>query len=666
MLATTFAGTSVFLLNTEPVGAVQISVSRLTERHAGRTRREERRALGATLRWKLDFPIAIDDRTEAQVFRAALQDFDNRPILCPLWPAARPYGSVSLFTGGLLVTWEPDWTQWALHTTPTPGFTPSADARTAPVLWGRFDKLPDPNLVTTEALAATISFVETGPATYAVAPAASIVPHTGPELHDIEWPLLDFELDYEKINSGGVEIQIDRERIGYGRGEAETFYPQTPRRQVKCTVVADTAAEAARLIATFHASGGTVSPVWFPSGVSPTRLLVDTSAGNTYVKVESVAALGGHPHILLRDATSGAAVACTIASTSGDNWLILEEAPGNFHAEAISLQFLLFGRFLSDELTLTWTSPLQITAQFTLTELPPDYGAPAGEVYGESLGNVGSPIFLFEIADQIGGTWYWTNYESAITITGVGGHTYTPQQIAWDKISQGLNLDDGKLTLTMDSWVGNPFLRLTVPRRGQQLTLVLKEWDAAGTTSPLVIWRGYASSAKASAKILKIPCVGEGRSFELRIPRRIDGPTCPWVIYGVGCGLNPNNFDVAATAVSEPAALQLQVALSGSFSAHYFNGGWAARTVPGEGSPTYAILESTVSSGGMLTLTLDMPISPELEDNEAWTLYPGCDCTFAACTALNNTGNFGGAPRKPAANPAFVAVKQGTSPTSKK
>lgn len=663
MLATAFADTPVFLLCTEPTSGVQVGVSRLTERHAGRTRREERRALGATLRWRLEYQAIIADRQAAQGFRAALRAFDNRPILCPLWIAAVPYGEPALCAGGLYCTWEPDFTQWALHTTAAPGFTPSAEAKTAPVLWGRFDKLPDPALVTTEVPDPKISFVETGPAAYAVAPAAAIAPHTGPMLHDQAWPLLDFELDYAKLTAGGVEVQIERQRLGYGRGEAETFYPQTPRRQLGCTVVADSAAEALRLIATFHAAGGPVAPVWFPSAFAPTRLAANPSAGSAQLVVEDAGALGGHPHLVLRDAASGATVARTVIGTAG-NVLTLDAAPGDFAAEAVSLQLLLFGRFLSDELSLSWASPLDIEAKFALTELPPDYGAPAGEVYGLTLGNVGAPIFLFEIADQVGGAWYWTNYESAIT---VGGHTYEPQQIAWDKISQGLNLDDGKLTLTLDTWEGNPFRRLTVPRRGQQLTVVLKEWDAAGTSAPVVLWRGYASSAKATGKTLKIPVAGEGRIFAQRVPRRIDGPSCPWFIYGPGCGLTPESLAVQAWP-GTVSPTEFTFDSGGPHPEHFYAGGWVRRSQPGDGSPTYTVVDSTASGAapGNLIFTLDTPIDPPVGADEIWTLYPGCNCSWAACEALGNTAHFGGAPRKPAANPAFVAVKQDTSATSKK
>jgi hypothetical protein len=658
MIPTTYAGTAAYLLSAEPSGDVKVTVSRLTERHAGRTRVEERRILGATLRWALQYPVLIDQRAAAQAFRLALTSYDNRPILCPCWPAAVPYGQAALFDGGLKCTWEPDFSRWEFHTGAAPGGYTAA-AKTAPVLWGRFDKLPDPDLVTTEVPSLTISFAETGPAAYAVAPAASAAAHQGPSLHGQTWPLLDFEVDYQKTGAGGVDVQVDRQRIGYGRDEAETFYPQTPRRPVRATI-AGTPAEAARLIATFHACAGTVAPLWFPSAYQPTRLTANPSASDVHLQVEDATALGGYAYILLRDGAGGANVARQVVAAAGQQ-LTLNAAPGAMPYGSTSLQLLLFGRFSSDDLSLTW-SPAFVTAQCTLIELPPDYSTPAGETFGTTVGKVGAPIFLFEIADQIGGTWYWTNYESAVT---VGGHTYEPHQIAWDRITQKLNLDDGKVTLTVDSWEGNPCMRLCVPRRGQQLTLVLKEWDAAGG-AVTTHWTGYASSAKARGKTLSIPFTGEGRIFEIRVPRRLDGPTCPWVIFGPGCELDPAAFAVATTGASQPATLSLVVNLAGTFAVHYFAGGWIRRTIAGEGSPTYAVLDSTASSGGQLTLTIDMPLSPPLQIGEAFTLYPGCDQTWDTCTARGNTAKFGGQPRKPAANPAFVAVKQTTPVTSKK
>lgn len=664
MIATTFNNTPVFLLTSEPDGKVDVTVSRLTERHASRTRREERRILGATLRWALSYKTTIADRAVAQQARLALQAFDNRPVLCPLWLAAVPYGQASRYVGALRCTWEPDFEFWELHTTPTPmSFHPSTDAWTAPVLWGRFDAMPDPDLLTTEIPTMQISFVEKGPkaspAAYAVAPAPSVTIHTGPTLHAQEWPLLDFDLDYHGSKAGGVEIQVDRQRIGFGRTEAETYYPQTPRRPVNCSIAGD-ADEAARLIATFHACGGTVSPLWFPSATSPTRVTDPTFSGDPRVRVEDSSALGGHPYIILRD-FSGVNVARRVVSMTAKQ-LTLDSAPGDFVADDLSLQLLLFGRFQSDELRLSWSSPL-VTADFTMIELPADYGAPDGEIYEKTLGNVGAPIFLVETADQVGGRWWWTNYESPIELDG---HTYEPKQVTWDKLTERLNLDDGKASLTVEAEDGNPYVRLTLPRRGQQLSVTLREWDASGATPAVRLWSGQASSASRKGKILTVPVTGEGALFDTRVPRRLDGPTCPWVIYGPGCDLNPQAFAVGGTVAGQIAALQLSVAVAGNYPEHYFASGWVERLVAGDGSPTYGILDSSASADGKVIVTVDFPFAPAVVVGEALKLYPGCDQLRTTCQARGNVEKFGGQWRKPAANPAFVAVKQNTAPTSKK
>jgi Phage conserved hypothetical protein BR0599 len=664
MISTVFAGGPVFLLSAEPEGDIKITVSRLTERHAGRTRREERRALGATLRWKLEYTGIIVDRAAAQAARLALQTFDNRPVLCPFWPGARPYGGDPLFAGELSCTWEPDFAVWELHTGPSPeSFTPSAAAFTAPVLWGRFDTFPDPDLITTEVPSIPISFVETGLPTYAIAPATSVTFSNGPVLKGQPWPLIDFDVDYTKTKAGGVDVQIDRQNIGFGRGEAETFYPQTPRSQVEAQAVLS-GAEAAKLIAIFHASGATVMPLWFPSAYSPVRLIADATADDVHLHVEDVGALGGHPHIVLRDSITGAVIPRTVLSAAG-TILTLDQSPGDLRAANTSLQLLFFGRFLSDDLTLTWTSLLKVAGQFTLTELPPDYGAPAGEIYEVSLGHCGDPIFLFELSDQVGGAWYWTNYESAIT---VDGHTYEPQKIDWDQISEGINLDDGKTTLTCDSWVGNPLMRLLVPRRGQQLLLVLKEWDASGASASIVLWRCYAMSAAAKGKTLKIPFVSDGRLFDQRVPRRTDGPTCPWIIYGAGCGLTPAAKAVAVTFMYQGGiAGQWRVNIA-SIPAYlsYFAGGWMQRTIDADDNPTYCILDSGGDAVSGYFITLQDAPTPAPVVGETWTLYPGCAQTWDACSAHGNTAHYGGKPRKPAANPAFVPIQQSTPSTSKK
>jgi len=661
MISTVYNSSPVFLITLPPDGTMKVTLSKLSDRQAGRTRREERRTLGSTLRWKLDYSALVLDRVTAQATRLSLKAWDGRPVLCPLWMAAAAFSATPMFTGALHCTWEPDFAVWELHRTPAPaGFTPSTLAMTAPVLWGTLEKLPDPSLITPEAGTIPITFVETGPADLAIAPAPSVVVPLGPVLHGSPWPIIDLDVDYSSSKAGGVDIQVSRERLGYGRGQTETLYPQTPRRTTNATVFGELK-DFVRLIAVFHASGGSVYPVWFPSGYAPTRLTANTSSGSVQISVEDPNALGGHPHLVLRD-FSGAVVPCEVDSIAG-KIVNLKASPGAFAREGISLQLLLFGRFSDDDLVINWESALKLSSQFMLTEIPSDYGSPSGETYGATIGGVGAPIMLLDIEDQVGGLWHWTNYEAQVS---VDTFVYEARQFSWDEIQEALNMDDGSVNLTCDSWEGNPFMRLLRPHRGQQLKVTLKEWASGSASTSTWLWSGTATSAKGRGRKLTIPVKGEGRMFEVLVPRRLDTPACSWTVFGPGCELNPDSFAVLATVQASVAVLQYTVQVSGSFADHYFAGGWLKRADSIDGCRTFSILDSVQAGSGLHTITVDLPISPAFSEAEMVTLYPGCDCSWGNCSALGNTTHFSGAPRKPSANPAFTAIKQTTASTGKK
>lgn len=269
---------------------------------------------------------------------------------------------------------------------------------------------------------------------------------------------------------------------------------------------------------------------------------------------------------------------------------------------------------------------------------------------------------LIEVVDQIGGSWYWTNYEADVLVNGT---TYSAVKVAWDEIATGINLDDGTCNLTTDSWTGNPFMRLLLPRRGQQLNVTFKEWDLV-TGVVDYLWRGYANYAQAKGKTINVPMKGEGKSFDLKVPRRLDGPTCPWVCYGPGCGIDPTTKAKTGTIVSQVDSLTIRVQLASASAAHAWANGWLARAVPGSGSPTYAIMDSTLSSSNMVDLTLDMPFYPALSAGESVTIYPSCANSWDTCIASNPSAVYGGAPRKPDANPVFTAIKSTTPSGSKK
>ena len=658
IIPTTYSSTDCLLIAAEPIGAISWTLARPASWHASKTRVEERANIGATLRNRLAFTVAYLDATSAAAMFASLKDPNNKPVLCPHFPSATQWQAAQLATSGLRITWEPDFTAWQIHTGSAPvAWTPTALARSAPLLWGRFDKpFEGAELDNAELFDAKLTFAETGPAAYAITPVATVP--TGPTING-ETPLyLGQDQDYEKAKADGIDIAIDRQKLGYTRDEVETYHTQTPRRTTQMQA-AGNVADMMRLAATFHQCGGPVKALWFPSGYAPARLTGNSSGTSLYV--DSAANIGGHPYIAMRNGSTGVDTLRTISSISG-NTLTLNSAPSITDYQSVSLQRLYLGRFKSDELTISCQWFQSFAAKVDLVELPPDYTSPSGEVYGTSYGAVHAIAHLFELTDAIGTVYRWTNYESDLSY---GGNTYTTQRIAWDKITRRLNLDDGTCKLTCDSWSGNPLMRLLIPRRGQQFSVVLKELDLVSNTAT-TLWAGTARSARSSGRVLSVPLIGAGRIFEQRIPRRVMGPSCPHIVYDAACGLTPASKAKAGTLVSQVSTYVIRVQLSVAHAAHFFAGGWMARTNPNGGAPTWSILDSTASSANQVDITVDMPLTPALVASEAVTLYPGCDCSFAACTAHGNTANFGGFPAMPSANPAFVAIKDGAGTGGKK
>jgi hypothetical protein len=662
IVSTTVASTSCLLIAAEPVDNVSWTFSRIATWHASKTRKELRSALGATLRNKLSFVLPYLDASSAAAMFASLKDPNNKPVLCPHWPSVVQWQASQLATSALRITFEPEFTQWQIHTGPAPvAWTPTALAKQCALLWGRFEKnFEGAELDNAELFDAKITFMETGPeadpTAYAITPVGTV--STGPTINGVTPALFTFDHYYDKAKALGIDIEVQRSRLGNGRTEVETFHTQTPRRTCQFSAAGDQA-DMMRLAATFHSCAGPVKPLWFPSGYAPVRL-AGNSLGST-VTVDSANNLNGHPYLVFRNGQTGADTVRTISSISG-NTLTLNSAPVIADYTLYSTQLLLLGRFKGDELTVSfsWHS---FSAKVDLVEVPADYSAPSGEVYGTSYGALDAKAQLFELLEVASGVMYrWTGYESAISY---GGNVYSPKRITRGKIRRRLNGDDGTVQIKCDSWDGNPLQRLIIPRRGTQFTVTIKELNIVSGVAK-TLWAGTARSAKASGRVLTLTPTGTGRMFEQRIPRQLMGPSCPWVIYDGKCGITYASKAKAGTLVSQVSTYVIRVQLAVAHAAHFFAGGMMVRTSPGGGSPSWAILDSTVSSANQVDITIDAPLSPVLVASEAVTLYPGCDCSFAACQAHGNTANFGGFPYMPAANPAFVAIKDTTPAGGKK
>lgn len=269
MIAATVDGVGCWLLTEDPDwgAGVTADFASATDRDAGLTARESRVRLASatvlSLAWR-----AKPEPTAAVTLEDQLAGYDNRPVLAPFWPGVCLLSecAASVWGDGLRVFFEPDWSEWQIRAgAQAPNsFAPTVDCLTAPLAWCRFAKLPVTQKATPLHHTVDLSVVETGAATYAVAP-RPLVLSPGPIVGGVARPYLPVTPDWSSSPQQELEIRIQRKAMGNARGEAEEYYAHTPHRTLKLGFVG-TAAEAASLIELFRQSGGMARPWWLPAG----------------------------------------------------------------------------------------------------------------------------------------------------------------------------------------------------------------------------------------------------------------------------------------------------------------------------------------------------------------------------------------------------------------
>lgn len=113
-------------------------------------------------------------------------------------------------------------------------------------------------------------------------------------------------------------------------------------------------------------------------------------------------------------------------------------------------------------------------------------------------------------------------------------------------------------------------------------------------------------------------------------PLRLYYPTCPYVLYGAGCGLNRDSFAVQGRITAMGSTTDLSTNLTKPDG--YFNQGYIAFLSGSLAGATGPIKYS--SAGGSLNMLSGFDSSPQ--DGDTFAAYPGCDRTPATCAAKFN------------------------------
>jgi len=259
----------------------------------------------------------------------------------------------------------------------------------------------------------------------------------------------------------------------------------------------------------------------------------------------------------------------------------------------------------------------------------------------------GRPYFLYQFAR--GATT--TRLISAPVDKNVGGFDWTASPISHDILEQTGDVERSELQLTLP--LSDSFgVALLAPQAEVMTLTIFRAHYSDGTNELRQYWKGRVVGAVSGGQTIKVKTENVFTSLRrpgcrVRVQR-----SCRHDHYGLECGLNKDDFDIAAT-ITAISGLQLTVPVAASSTDGYFNAGMI------NWNGLYGFIESHV--GSAITLVSEIP---GLEDalgggSQAAILYPGCDRSLDGtfgCESFANFLNYGGFRWLPKDNPFDVSL----------
>lgn len=182
--------------------------------------------------------------------------------------------------------------------------------------------------------------------------------------------------------------------------------------------------------------------------------------------------------------------------------------------------------------------------------------------------------------------------------------------------------------------------------------------DLNDTTRGVVnLFDGLISEAQIDSERVTLNCASSLVFLHAAFPPRLLQPGCNNALFDQRCGLSKAAFAAPATADAGSTAGVIKAAEL-TQATNYFKQGHIIVT-GGQNAGLVRSVRASVS--GELTLTYPLPYP--MATGDAFTAYPGCAKTLAACDAFGNRPRFGGFPFMP--DPETVQLGQnGQAPTN--
>ena len=255
-------------------------------------------------------------------------------------------------------------------------------------------------------------------------------------------------------------------------------------------------------------------------------------------------------------------------------------------------------------------------------------------------GMLGTPIELY-FFQRGTSCWPYTSCDEAVVFSG---RTYNPVPISRGAFERNDEAASSQVQVNLDRElkVVAQFIDGSTPKP-VNLTIYRKHRT---DSEFIVMFRGVVANAQLVGEEVSLNCVSPLSAEEKSIPRHIILRTCPHVLYGPKCQLDPTDWDHAGT-ISTINGNVLFINGITNMGVDYFAAGVLIHNTTGFRS----FIQSYRYFGGS-EFTLLTPPPSNWSASDAVTAYAGCDRKHSTCRdKFNNIPNFGGFPLHPERNP---------------
>lgn len=680
MILTTYNSEAVALLNDEPDWStpVRIELSLPTQRRRSLTGREARRPLGDTLRLRVDWSATLDTE-QLNALRDALQELEDTPLLCPVWPLklrGDDWAADSAYTAGLLIGWNEGWGDYEISDALTPGDWDWV----APLLRGVFEQVPNPGLPSHRYGQVEFQFVEDSDAELALVPDA-VTFSNGPALADATVPkVFPFPVDWRTApKHGGAEVEIERTPIGPGRVRASSYYPQSAERPLDAALLLSSYSDIASLLRWLLDRRFSVSAHYVPSVTYVTGLAANAAAGTNTLTLTDATQLGDNRFLALLAGdtveivrvTNVAGNVCTLSANLVNNWT----------TGRTMVNLAMLARHATDTVQVEFQTPHVVSARLAWREVPAEY-TPAGvETRGTTLGALTTKAWLYLVTLDWDGTTEvhrLTSFERDLTASS---NTWTSRPIEHSALRHTIALDRDEITLKTRWWTDCPWRKFLPNKLDCKVRLAIYECDVAGSAgSNVTQWFGGEITGMPSADgpLLSLTAAGANALFDRPLLKLLMQPGCNDELFGPWCGLDRADWEATAEVFAIPTSKTVTLenftfsggTPAGFGFAHWYALGYLQRTIAGL-PVRHLIFDSAAISSARIVITLGSVPDPVFTIGEELVIVPHCDNRPETCKAWHTTNNptgkfdnypnFAGFPFLPDKNPALEPKRKKTA-----